>query len=179
MNKAELVNAMATETGLSKKDTEATLNAFINAVTKELSQKGKVQLVGFGTFETRERAARTGRNPQTGKELKIAASIVSAFKAGKALKDTVNKIFLMKIYRLYQHNRVCILIGDYYFHYLFSKLFFSFSFIITNKCIHAQIFSFASKYTFSKSHSHASKFTISFISFIFINISLEFFLHYS
>ncbi len=91
MNKAELVNAMATETGLSKKDTEATLNAFVNAVTKELSQKGKVQLVGFGTFETRERAARTGRNPQTGKELKIAASIVPAFKAGKALKDTVNK----------------------------------------------------------------------------------------
>ena len=91
MNKAELVNAMATETGLSKKDTEATLNAFVNAVTKELSQKGKVQLVGFGTFETRERAARTGRNPQTGKELKIAASIAPAFKAGKALKDTVNK----------------------------------------------------------------------------------------
>ena len=91
MNKAELVNAMATETGLSKKDTEATLNAFVNAVTKELSQKGKVQLVGFGTFETRERAARTGRNPQTGKELKIASSIVPAFKAGKALKDTVNK----------------------------------------------------------------------------------------
>lgn len=91
MNKAELVNAMATETGLSKKDTEATLNAFVNAVTKELSQKGKVQLVGFGTFETRERAARTGRNPQTGKELKIAASTVPAFKAGKALKDTVNK----------------------------------------------------------------------------------------
>ena len=91
MNKAELVNVMAKETGLSKKDTEATLNAFVNAVTKELSQKGKVQLVGFGTFETRERAARTGRNPQTGKELKIAASIVPAFKAGKALKDTVNK----------------------------------------------------------------------------------------
>ena len=91
MNKTELVNAMATETGLSKKDTEATLNAFVNAVTKELSKKGKVQLVGFGTFETRKRAARTGRNPQTGKELKIAASTVPAFKAGKALKDTVNK----------------------------------------------------------------------------------------
>ena len=91
MNKAELVNAMATETGLSKKDTEATLNAFVNAVTKELSQKGKVQLVGFGTFETRERAARTGRNPQTGKELKIAASTAPAFKLGKALKEQVNK----------------------------------------------------------------------------------------
>ena len=91
MNKTELIDVMVKETGLSKKDTEATLNAFVNAVTKELSQKGKVQLVGFGTFETRERAARTGRNPQTGKELKIAASIVPAFKAGKALKDTVNK----------------------------------------------------------------------------------------
>ena len=90
MNKAELVNAMATETGLSKKDTEATLNAFVNAVTKELSQKGKVQLVGFGTFETRERAARTGRNPQTGETVKIAARVVPSFKAGSKLKDALN-----------------------------------------------------------------------------------------
>lgn len=91
MNKAELVNAIATQTGLSKKDTEATLNSFVNVVSSELAKKEKVQLVGFGTFETRERAARTGRNPQTGKELKIAASTVPAFKAGKALKEIVNK----------------------------------------------------------------------------------------
>ncbi len=91
MNKAELVSAIANETKLSKKDTEATLNSFVNVVSSELAKKEKVQLIGFGTFETRERAARTGRNPQTGKELNIPASIVPAFKAGKALKDTVNK----------------------------------------------------------------------------------------
>lgn len=91
MNKQELVNAIATETGLSKKDTEATLNSFVNQVSNALSKKDKVQLVGFGTFETRNRAARTGRNPQTGEELKIAAATVPAFKAGKALKEKVNK----------------------------------------------------------------------------------------
>ena len=91
MNKAELVNAIANETGLSKKDTEATINSFVNVVSNALVNKDKVQLIGFGTFETRERAARTGRNPQTGEELKIAASVVPAFKAGKALKDKVNK----------------------------------------------------------------------------------------
>ena len=91
MNKAELINAIANETGLSKKDTEATINSFVNVVSNELAKKEKVQLIGFGTFETRERAARTGRNPQTGKELKIAASTTPAFKAGKALKDIVNK----------------------------------------------------------------------------------------
>jgi len=91
MNKAELVNAIANETGLSKKDTEATLNSFVNVVTNALENKDKVQLVGFGTFETRERAAKTGRNPQTGEELKIAAATVPAFKAGKALKEKVNK----------------------------------------------------------------------------------------
>ena len=91
MNKAELVSAMAEQTGLSKKDSEKALNSFINIVTEELENKEKVQLVGFGTFETRERAARTGRNPQTNEEIKIAASTVPAFKAGKALKDKVNK----------------------------------------------------------------------------------------
>lgn len=91
MNKAELINAIADETGLSKKDTEATLNSFVNVVTNALENKDKVQLVGFGTFETRERAAKTGRNPQTGAELKIAAATVPAFKAGKALKEKVNK----------------------------------------------------------------------------------------
>jgi DNA-binding protein HU-beta len=91
MNKAELVNAIANETGLSKKDTEATINSFVNVVSNALENKENVQLIGFGTFETRERAARTGRNPQTGEELKIAASTVPAFKAGKALKEKVNK----------------------------------------------------------------------------------------
>ena len=91
MNKAELISAIVSETGLSKKDTEATINSFVNVISNELAKKEKVQLIGFGTFETRERAARTGRNPQTGKELKIAASTTPAFKAGKALKDIVNK----------------------------------------------------------------------------------------
>lgn len=91
MNKAELISAIVSETGLSKKDTEATINSFVNVVSNELAKKEKVQLIGFGTFETRERVARTGRNPQTGKELKIAASTTPAFKAGKALKDIVNK----------------------------------------------------------------------------------------
>lgn len=91
MNKQELVNAIATETGLSKKDTETTLNSFVNVVTGALSKKDRVQLVGFGTFETRKRAARTGHNPQTGETIKIAAATVPAFKAGKALKEKVNK----------------------------------------------------------------------------------------
>lgn len=90
MNKTELINAIAEQTGLSKKDTESTINSFVNVVSDELAKKEKVQLVGFGTFETRERAARTGRNPQTGEELKIDAATVPAFKAGKALKDKVN-----------------------------------------------------------------------------------------
>lgn len=91
MNKAELVDAMAKETNLTKKDVESVLNSFVNVVSGELAKKEKVQLVGFGTFETRERAARTGRNPQTGEEIKIAAATAPAFKAGKALKDKVNK----------------------------------------------------------------------------------------
>lgn len=91
MNKAELVDTMSKETNLTKKDIETVLNSFVNVVSNELAKKEKVQLVGFGTFETRERSARTGRNPQTGEELKIEASTVPAFKAGKALKDIVNK----------------------------------------------------------------------------------------
>jgi len=91
MNKAELVEAMAKQTGLSKKDTEAAVKAFTDAVSKELKKGGKVQLVGFGTFEVSKRAARTGRNPQTGKDIKIPASKAPKFKAGKALKDMVNK----------------------------------------------------------------------------------------
>lgn len=91
MNKSELVNAMATETNLYKKDVELVLNSFVNTVSNELANNGKVQLVGFGTFETRKRAARTGLNPQTKEEIKIPACTVPAFKAGKALKDKVNK----------------------------------------------------------------------------------------
>lgn len=91
MNKTELIDAIAKETKLSKKDATAALNAFVDVVSKELKKKGKVQLVGFGTFETSKRAARTGKNPQTGAAIKIPAATVPKFKAGKALKDTVNK----------------------------------------------------------------------------------------
>ena len=90
MNKTELVDAIAKETGLSKKDSEKAVKAFTEAVSKELKKKGKVQLVGFGTFETAKRAARTGKNPQTGEAIKIPAATVPKFKAGKALKDAVN-----------------------------------------------------------------------------------------
>ena len=89
MNKTELVAAIAEQTGLSKKDSEKAVNAFVDSVTGALKAKDKVQLVGFGTFETRERAGRIGRNPATGAEIKIAASTVPAFKAGKALKDAI------------------------------------------------------------------------------------------
>lgn len=91
MNKAELVKAMSDETNLTQKDVEKVLNSFVNVVSDALANKDKVQLVGFGTFETRERAARKGKNPQTGEELNIPACIAPAFKAGKALKETVNK----------------------------------------------------------------------------------------
>jgi DNA-binding protein HU-beta len=90
MNKAELVAAMAEKSSVSKKDTEAVLKAFTEVVAEELKKGEKIQLVGFGTFEVSERAARTGRNPQTGKEMKIAASKAPKFKAGKALKDLIN-----------------------------------------------------------------------------------------
>ena len=90
MNKTELVAAMAEKAGLSKKDAEAALKAFTDAVAEELKKGGKIQLVGFGTFEVSERAARTGRNPQTKEEITIPASKAPKFKAGKALKDSVN-----------------------------------------------------------------------------------------
>lgn len=90
MNKTELVAAMADQAGLSKKDAEKALKAFTDVVGEELKKGGKIQLVGFGTFEVSERAAREGRNPQTGKAMKIAASKAPKFKAGKALKDLVN-----------------------------------------------------------------------------------------
>ena len=90
MNKTELVAAMAEKAQLSKKDAEAALKAFTDVVAEELKKGEKIQLVGFGTFEVSERAARTGRNPLTGKEITIAASKAPKFKASKALKDSVN-----------------------------------------------------------------------------------------
>lgn len=90
MNKTELIAAMAEQTNLSKKDVEAVLKAFIDVVAEELKKGEKVQLVGFGTFEVSERAAREGRNPQTGETMQIKASKTPKFKAGKALKDMMN-----------------------------------------------------------------------------------------
>ena len=90
MNKSELVAAMSERAELSKKDAEKALKAFIDVVTEELVKGEKIQLVGFGTFEVAERAAREGKNPQTGKKIKIAAYKAPKFKAGKALKDMVN-----------------------------------------------------------------------------------------
>ena len=91
MNKSDLIAAIAAKTGDTKKDAEASLNAFVEAVEETLVKGGKVQLVGFGSFEVRKRAARKGRNPQTKEEIKIPASKAPVFKAGKALKDLVNK----------------------------------------------------------------------------------------
>ena len=91
MNKSELIAAVAAKTGDTKKNAEASLDAFIEVVTESLVKGDKVQLVGFGSFEVRKRAARKGRNPQTKEEIKIPASKAPVFKAGKALKDLVNK----------------------------------------------------------------------------------------
>ena len=91
MNKAELLAAMVEKAEISKRDAEKALKAFEDVVTEELKKGGKIQLVGFGTFEVAERAARVGRNPQTGEEMEIAASKAPKFKAGKALKDAVNE----------------------------------------------------------------------------------------
>ena len=91
MNKAELVAAVAAKTGATKKAAEESVNAFVEVVTNTLVEGEKVQLVGFGSFEVRKRAARKGRNPQTKEEIKIPASKAPVFKAGKALKDLVNK----------------------------------------------------------------------------------------
>ena len=91
MNKTELVAAVAEQAGISKKDAEAAVKAFTDTVAAELKNGGKIQLVGFGTFEVAERAAREGRNPKTGETMKIAASKSPKFKPGKALKDSVNE----------------------------------------------------------------------------------------
>ena len=90
MNRTELVAAMAEKTQLSKKDADLALKAFIDVVSEEMQKGEKVQLVGFGTFEVSERAARDGRNPKTGETMTISASKSPKFKAGKALKDLVN-----------------------------------------------------------------------------------------
>ena len=91
MNKAELIAAVAAKTGDTKKCAESTVNALVDVITESLVKGDKVQLVGFGSFEVRKRAARKGRNPQTKEEIKIPASKAPVFKAGKALKDVVNK----------------------------------------------------------------------------------------
>ena len=91
MNKTELVAAMAEQADMTKKDAEKALTAFTEVVAKELRNGGKIQLVGFGTFEVRDRAARTGINPRTKKKIQIEATKVPAFKAGIGLKDAVNK----------------------------------------------------------------------------------------
>lgn len=91
MNKAELISAVAAKTGLSKKDSEKAINATFDTMTAALEAGEKVQLVGFGVFDVKERAARIGRNPKTKEEIEIPASRVPTFKAGKALKDSVDK----------------------------------------------------------------------------------------
>ena len=91
MNKAELISAAAEQAGLSKKDTEAVVNATLDTIANTLAEGEEVRLVGFGTFEVSERAARTGLNPRTKETIEIAASKAPKFKAGKALKDLVNE----------------------------------------------------------------------------------------
>ncbi len=90
MNKKELVAAIAAKSEMTQADAQKALKAFVEVVTEELKKGEKVQMVGFGTFEVSERAAREGRNPQTGKKMKIKASKAPKFKAGKALKDSIN-----------------------------------------------------------------------------------------
>lgn len=89
LNKADLVSNIASKSGLTKKDVETVLNGFLGEVTEALTNGDKVQLIGFGTFETRKRSGRTGRNPQTGKEISIPETVVPAFKAGNKLKEAV------------------------------------------------------------------------------------------
>lgn len=91
MKKTELVAAIAEKAALSKKDADKALTAVIDTISEALAEGDKISLVGFGTFEVRERGERTGKNPRTGEAIKIAASKVPAFKAGRALKDSVNK----------------------------------------------------------------------------------------
>lgn len=91
MNKAELINAVAASADVSKKDAEAVITAMLETITEALKQGDKVQLVGFGSFEVKKRAARIGRNPRTKEEIEIPATVLPVFKAGKLLKDTVSR----------------------------------------------------------------------------------------
>ena len=91
MNKAELINAVAASADVSKKDTEEVTSAMLDTITEALRQGDKVQLVGFGSFEVKKRAARIGRNPRTKEEIEIPATVLPVFKAGKLLKDTISK----------------------------------------------------------------------------------------
>ena len=91
MNKAELINAVAASADVSKKDTEAVITAMLDTITEALKQGDKVQLVGFGSFEVKKRAARIGRNPRTKEEIEIPATVLPVFKAGKVFKDIVGK----------------------------------------------------------------------------------------
>ncbi|MCI9647922.1 HU family DNA-binding protein [Oscillibacter sp.] len=91
MNKAELINAVAASADVSRKDTEAVITAMLDTITEALKQGDKVQLVGFGSFEVKKRAARIGRNPRTKEEIEIPATVLPVFKAGKLLKDTISK----------------------------------------------------------------------------------------
>ena len=110
MNKSELVKAISEKTEASKKDTEASLNAFIEVVTDELKKGEKIQLVGFGTFETRKRAERKGKNPQTGEELVIPACIAPAFKPGKAFHVRVFQLYLCHGGKLVQCQELTFLV---------------------------------------------------------------------
>ena len=91
MNKTELIAAVAEKAEISKKDADSAVNAVIESIIEAVASKDKVQIVGFGTFEARERKEKIGKNPRTGEEIKIAASVVPALKAGKAFKDATNK----------------------------------------------------------------------------------------
>ena len=91
MNKAELINAVAASADVSRKDTEAVITAMLDTITDALKEGDKVQLVGFGSFEVKKRAARIGRNPRTKEEIEIPATVLPVFKAGKLLKDTISK----------------------------------------------------------------------------------------
>ncbi len=90
MNKSELVSALAKKIDISKKDAESAVSAFVDVISETMAKGEKIQVIGFGTFEVKERPERIARNPRTGEEIKIAASKAPVFKAGKALKDTVN-----------------------------------------------------------------------------------------
>jgi len=90
MNKQELVSAIAEKAGITKADADRAINAFVETTKETLAKKESIQLIGFGTFSISERSARTGRNPQTGKEIQIAAKNVAKFKAGKALDESIN-----------------------------------------------------------------------------------------